>query len=296
MERRYIVSGPLVQVAVESETGNLGSLARALEAAVAENPSLQFSIDSDSGQTVFSGASEQDLAKASERLAKSISIRIGAPQVLYRECVTRAVDVDHTHKRQIGGAGEFARVALRVEQGEAGSDLSFENAAGDAVLSTHIPGILAALRSALENGILAGFPMLGFKTTLMGGAYHEIDSSAATFQAATGAAIRQLKDKRAHCLLEPIMTIKVKVSDEHLGRVIGDLNANRGVIEAVDRHEGFEVVSALVPLAGLLGYASRLATLSSNAGTFAMSYSHHEPVPRAIDGPDNFPPAIGMRA
>ena len=213
-----------------------------------------------------------------------VDANIGAPQVAYRETLGRKTEIDYTHKKQTGGSGQFARIKLHVRAGRAGRGLSVrEQGRRRHVPKEFIPGVEKGLASAKENGLLAGFPVIDFKATLIDGAYHDVDSSVLAFEIAARAAFRELREKGAPKLLEPIMKVEVVTPDEYMGDVIGDLNSRRGQIQGTDQRGNAQVVTALVPLANMFGYVEH-AALACRQGRaqFTMQYDHYEAVPQAV--------------
>ncbi len=289
MDQRYVVSGPIVEVGIENNTpvGYKLMLARLASLASAD-PSFEFSPDP--AVTVLKAQSENQLdAIVRDLRAQALEITIGAPQVSYRECIVRLVEVDYTHKRQTGGTGEFARVWLRLEPGDPNADATFVSNAGDTVPREFLPGVIEALAAFKQSGLLAGYPLIGFKATLLDGAYHEVDSSLAAFKTATRSALQVINERGAIALLEPVMALNVTISNEFHDAVVRDLSARAGQVDAGN----FEI-NALVPLAGVLGYRGRLAQVTEGKGTFVMRYSHHA-IASHPDGPDRFGPAAAVR-
>jgi elongation factor G len=208
---------------------------------------------------------------------------VGAPQVAYRETITRRAEVDYTHKKQTGGTGQFARVKLVFEPGEPGSGFVFESAiVGGAVPKEYIPGVQKGLESVKDNGLLAGFPLIDFKATLIDGAFHDVDSSVLAFEIASRAAFKELREKGGPKLLEPIMNVEVVTPEEYLGSVIGDLNSRRGQIQGQDMRGNATVVNAFVPLANMFGYVNQLRGMSQGRAQFTMQFDHYETVPQVV--------------
>lgn len=290
---------PLIEIAIEPKNkGNREMMVAALRKLAAEDPSFGISIDNLSGQIVISGMSEHHLGAKLDRLRRvyEISVDVGAPQVAYRETITHKSEISHTYKKQIGSAGEFARVKIRFEPLPPGSGVVFENEViGGRVPKEYIPGVEKGIIKAAETGILAGFPMIDFKATLMDGAYHDVDSSVLAFEIAAGACFREGIAKAGPVLLEPVMRVEVVAPEDYIGDIIGDLNNRRGRVTGVDQRGDSCVVSAVVPLANMLGYGETLESLSRGRTMFRMEFSHYDPTPSPNDrGP--FRPAIGMRA
>ncbi len=292
----------LIEIAIEAKSAaDAMKLATALSKIAAEDKDFQVSTDHESGQTLIKGISEPQLESAVDRLKheSKIEVRLGAPQVAYRETITRAADVDYTHKKQTGGSGQFARVKLHFEPLTPGSGFLFENkVVGGTVPGEYIPSIEKGVSGSLDNGVLAGFPVIDFKVQLMDGAYHEVDSSALAFEIAARAAMKEGLAKAAPKLLEPVMKIEVVTPRDHMGDVIGDLNSRKGRITGQDQRGNAEVIIATVPLANMFGYAGSLRSMSRDRAQFTMQFSRYERVPHypPPDDDEPFPPAVGMRA
>ncbi|MFC5390133.1 MULTISPECIES: elongation factor G [Brevundimonas] len=277
---------PVIEISVEPKTkADQEKLGVALAKLASEDPSFTVSTDHESGQTILKGMGELHLDIKIDILRRTYKVdaTIGAPQVAYRESLGRKVDIDYTHKKQTGGTGQFARVMLTFEPGEPGSGFIFENAiVGGAVPKEYIPGVEKGLNSIKDNGLLAGFPLIDFKATLTDGKYHDVDSSVLAFEIAARAAFRELKEKGAPKLLEPIMAVEVVTPEEYLGSVIGDLNGRRGMIQGQDMRGNAIVINAFVPLANMFGYVNTLRGMSQGRAQFTMQYDHYEPVPQHV--------------
>ena len=290
----------LVEIAIEPKSkGDQEKLGVALAKMVAEDPSFTVHTDQKSGQTLMKGMGELHLDIKVDILKRTYKVEanIGAPQVAYRESIGKRAEIDYTHKKQTGGTGQLARVKLVFEPGEEGSGFQFESQiVGGAVPKEYIPGGEKGLASAKDNGLLAGFPVIDFKAALIDGAFHDVDSSALAFEIASRAAFRELREKGAPKLLEPIMKVEVLTPDEYMGDVIGDLNSRRGQIQGTETRGNAQVVTAFVPLANMFGYAAGLASQTDGHGTFEMSFNGYAPVDLPTKEPDLFPPAAAMRA
>ncbi|NQE63183.1 elongation factor G [Caulobacter sp. RHG1] len=277
---------PVIEIAVEPKSkADQEKLGVALQKLAAEDPSFTVSTDFESGQTILKGMGELHLDIKIDILKRTYKVEanIGAPQVAYRESLGRKVDIDYTHKKQTGGTGQFARVMLTFEPGEPGSGFIFENAiVGGAVPKEYIPGVQKGLESVKDNGLLAGFPLIDFKATLTDGKYHDVDSSVLAFEIASRAAFKELREKGAPKLLEPIMKVEVVTPEEYLGSVIGDLNSRRGMIQGQDMRGNATVVNAFVPLANMFGYVNTLRGMSQGRAQFSMVYDHYDPVPQHV--------------
>jgi elongation factor G len=277
---------PVIEIAIEPKSkADQEKLGVALAKLVAEDPSFRVTTDQESGQTIIKGMGELHLDIKVDILKRTYKVdaNIGAPQVAYREKITRQVTKDYTHKKQTGGAGQFARVKIVAEPLSPAAGFVFENAVvGGTVPKEYIPGVEKGLESVLGSGVLAGFPVVDLKVTLIDGAYHDVDSSALAFEICARAALREaLRDGRP-VLLEPIMKVEVVTPEEYTGSVIGDLNSRRGQIQGQDMRGNANVVNAMVPLANMFGYVSNLRSMSQGRATFTMQFDHYAEVPRAI--------------
>jgi elongation factor G len=225
----------------------------------------------------------------------NIEVSVGAPQVAYRETLTRTAEVDHTHKKQTGRTGQFARVKLRLEPKEPGTGNEFASEiVGGVVPKEYIPSVEKGVQSVWNSGVLIGFPMVDMKVTLFDGAYHEVDSSTIAFESAARQAMRDGCEKAGVKLLEPIMDVEVVTPGEFVGSIIGDLNSRRGRIRSQEMRGNAAVIRADVPLARTLGYERGLRSIANGLGSFVMCFSHYAEVPWD-GGPDDFRPAVGMR-
>jgi len=277
---------PVIEIAVEPKSkADQEKLGVALAKLASEDPSFQVSTDHESGQTILRGMGELHLDIKIDILKRTYKVEanIGAPQVAYRESLGRKAEIDYTHKKQTGGTGQFARVKLVFEPGEPGSGFVFESAiVGGAVPKEYIPGVSKGIESAKDNGLLAGFPLIDFKATLIDGAYHDVDSSVLAFEIASRAAFKELREKGGPKLLEPIMAVEVVTPEEYLGSVIGDLNSRRGQIQGQDMRGNATVVEAHVPLANMFGYVNQLRGMSQGRANFTMQFSHYDTVPQVV--------------
>ena len=277
---------PVIEIAIEPKSkADQEKLGVALAKMVAEDPSFTVQTDQESGQTIMKGMGELHLDIKVDILKRTYKVEanIGAPQVAYRESLGKVTDIDYTHKKQTGGTGQFARVKIKFEPGEQGSGFVFESSVvGGSVPKEFIPGVQKGLESAKENGLLAGFPVIDFKASLYDGAYHDVDSSVLAFEIAARAAFRELRERGAPKLLEPIMKVEVVTPDEYMGDVIGDLNSRRGQIQGTETRGNAQVVTAYVPLANMFGYINTLRSFSQGRANFSMTYDHYDPVPQAV--------------
>ncbi|MFZ4067037.1 MAG: elongation factor G [Phenylobacterium sp.] len=277
---------PVIEIAIEPKSKpDQEKLGVALAKMVAEDPSFTVFTDQESGQTIMRGMGELHLDIKVDILRRTYKVEanIGAPQVAYRESLGRLTDIDYTHKKQTGGTGQFARVKIKFEPGEPGSGFVFASTVvGGSVPKEYVPGVQKGLESAKENGLLAGFPVIDFKATLYDGGYHDVDSSVLAFEIASRAAFRELREKGAPRLLEPVMKVEVLTPDEYMGDVIGDLNSRRGQIQGTETRGNAQVVTAFVPLANMFGYINTLRSFSQGRANFTMQYDHYETVPQAV--------------
>jgi elongation factor G len=277
---------PVIEIAVEPRTkADQEKMSQALARLATEDPSFRVTVDSESGQTVIKGMGELHLEIIVDRMKREFKVdaNIGAPQVAYRETISRTADVDYTHKKQTGGAGQYARVKVHFEPLPVGSGFQFENSVvGGSVPKEYVPGVEKGLRSAAENGVLAGFPMIDLKAELVDGASHEVDSSALAFEIAGRAAFKEGVMKAAPRLLEPIMRVEVVTPEEYMGDVIGDLNSRRGQITGMDARGNGRVIQAMVPLANMFGYVNTLRSMSQGRAQYTMHFDHYEQVPQAV--------------
>jgi elongation factor G len=277
---------PVIEIAIEPKSkADQEKLGVALAKLAAEDPSFRVSTDQESGQTILKGMGELHLDIKVDILKRTYKVEanIGAPQVAYRERITRPTTIDYTHKKQTGGSGQFARVKIMVEPNGAGKGYEFESKiVGGAVPKEYIPGVEKGLASVLGSGVLAGFPVVDLKVQLVDGAYHEVDSSALAFEIAARAALREALQKGGSVLLEPIMKVEVVTPEDYTGSVIGDLNSRRGQIQGQDMRGNANVVNAMVPLANMFGYVNTLRSMSQGRATFTMQFDHYAQVPSNV--------------
>ncbi len=288
----------LIEVAIEpKDPVRRDALVAALAELAAGDSSLDFALDDESRQVLLKGVSEEQLDAAVSRLKSEFDLIIGRPQVAYRErLTTKRVEIDYTHKKQTFGSGQFARVKIVFEPVAIGAGSSFQAMiAAGSVPAEFIPSVEKGVSSAMSSGVVAGFPVVDVKTTLIDGAYHETDSSELAFEIAARSAAREALHDRSE-LIEPIMKIDVVTPEEHIGFVIGDLRSRRGQSLNHVRNDDNIIVSALVPLASMFGYGSSLRAGTRGRAKFTMSFSHYAPLPPSGGGDDLFPPVVGMRA
>ena len=277
---------PVIEIAVEPKTkGDQEKMGLALNRLAAEDPSFRVKTDEESGQTIIAGMGELHLDILVDRMKREFKVEanIGAPQVAYRETITREAEIDYTHKKQSGGSGQFARVKLVLSPAEAGEGFVFESEiVGGSVPKEYIPGVQKGVASVMTSGVLAGFPMVDVKVRLIDGAYHDVDSSVLAFEIASRAAFREGINKAAPKLLEPIMKVEVVTPEEYVGDVIGDLNSRRGQIQGTETRGIATVVNAMVPLANMFGYVNTLRSMSQGRAQYTMQFDHYEQVPQAV--------------
>jgi elongation factor G len=277
---------PVIEIAIEPKSkADQEKLGVALAKLAAEDPSFRVSTDPESGQTILKGMGELHLDIKVDILKRTYKVdaNIGAPQVAYREKITRPVTIDYVHKKQTGGSGQFARVKIVAEPLPPASGFTFANKiVGGVVPKEYIPGVEKGLESVLGAGVLAGFPVVDLGVTLTDGAYHDVDSSALAFEIAARAALREALQKGGSVLLEPIMKVEVVTPEEYTGSVIGDLNSRRGQIQGQDMRGNANVINAMVPLANMFGYVNTLRSQTQGRATFTMQFDHYEQVPSNV--------------
>ncbi len=281
-----IFPDPVIELAVEPKTKvDIEKMGLALSRLAMEDPSFKVSSDPDSGQTIIKGMGELHLEIIVDRLKREFKVdcNVGEPQVAYRETITKPCDIEYTHKKQSGGAGQFAKVKIKFEPLEGYTGFEFANTVvGGNVPKEYIPGVEKGLRSAMDAGVLAGYPVTGVKCTLYDGAYHEVDSNVMCFEIAARAAFREGMRQAEARLLEPIMKVEVVTPEEYMGDIIGDLNSRRGMVNGMDQRANARVIDAMVPLANMFGYVNTLRSLSQGRAQFTMVFDHYAEVPREI--------------
>jgi elongation factor G len=276
----------VIEVAIEPKTkADQEKMGMALVRLAQEDPSFRVSTDQESGQTILKGMGELHLEIKVDILKRTYKVdaNVGAPQVAYRETLSKPVTVKYTHKKQTGGSGQFAEVTIDFAPLPPGSGFVFENdIVGGSIPKEFIPSVEKGLKAQKESGLLAGFPVIDFSATLTDGKYHEVDSNALTFDIAARAAFRELASRGAVKLLEPIMKVEVVTPEDFLGGVIGDLNSRRGQVQGTDSRGNAQVVTAMVPLANMFGYINTLRSMSQGRAQYSMQFDHYEQVPQAI--------------
>ena len=277
---------PVIEIAVEPKTkGDQEKMGIALQRLSAEDPSFRVETDLESGQTIMKGMGELHLDILVDRMRREFKVEanIGAPQVAYRETIGHEVEHTYTHKKQSGGSGQFGEVKLLISPTAPGEGYSFESKiVGGAVPKEYIPGVEKGIKSVMDSGPLAGFPVIDFKVQLLDGKFHDVDSSVLAFEIAARMAMREGMRKAGAKLLEPIMKVEVITPDEYTGGIIGDLTSRRGQVQGQDSRGNAIAIDCFVPLANMFGYINTLRSMSSGRANFSMQFDHYEPVPQNI--------------
>ena len=278
---------PVIEVAVEPKTkADYEKMGQALGRLAQEDPSFRVTSDEESGQTIIKGMGELHLEILVDRMKREFKVEadVGAPQVAYRETITKDVEVDYTHKKQSGGAGQFARVKMKFKPLERNSGIKFNNTVvGGNIPKEYIPGVEKGINSAAQNGVIAGYNVIDFEAEVYDGAYHDVDSSVLAFEIASRAAFRDAVGKAGPKLLEPMMKVEVVTPEDYMGDVIGDLNSRRGQIEKMEDRGNAKVVSSVVPLANMFGYVNNLRSMSQGRASYTMLFSHYDVVPSNVE-------------
>jgi elongation factor G len=277
---------PVIEVAVEPKTkADQEKMGLALSRLAKEDPSFRVSSDNESGQTVISGMGELHLDILVDRMKREFKVEanVGAPQVAYRETFSKEAEIDYTHKKQSGGAGQFARLKIIITPSKPGEGYNFTSEiVGGSIPKEYIPGVEKGIESVKDTGALAGFPIIDFSVRLVDGAYHDVDSSVMAFEIAARAAFREVCRDAGIKLLEPIMKVEVVTPEEHLGDIIGDLNSRRGQISGTETRGPSTVIDSMVPLANMFGYVNTLRSMSQGRAVFTMLFDHYQEVPKAV--------------
>ena len=278
---------PVIEVAVEPKTkADYERMGQALGRLAQEDPSFRVTSDEESGQTIIKGMGELHLEILVDRMKREFKVEadVGAPQVAYRETITKDVEVDYTHKKQSGGAGQFARVKMKFKPLERNSGIKFNNTVvGGNIPKEYIPGVEKGINSAAQNGVIAGYNVIDFEAEVYDGAYHDVDSSVLAFEIASRAAFRDAVAKAGPKLLEPMMKVEVVTPEDYMGDIIGDLNSRRGQIEKMEDRGNAKVVSSVVPLANMFGYVNNLRSMSQGRASYTMLFSHYDVVPSNVE-------------
>lgn len=277
---------PVIEIAVEPKTkGDQEKMSQGLARLAAEDPSFRVETDLESGQTIMKGMGELHLDILVDRLKREFKVdaNIGAPQVAYRETISKAVEHTYTHKKQSGGSGQYAEVKLEITPVEPGEGYSFESRiVGGAVPKEYIPGVEKGIKSVMDSGPLAGFPVIDFKVALVDGKYHDVDSSVLAFEIASRMGMREGLKMGGAKLLEPIMKVEVITPEEYTGNIIGDLTSRRGQVTGQEARGNAVAINAFAPLANMFGYINNLRSMSSGRASFTMQFDHYEQVPQNI--------------
>jgi elongation factor G len=277
---------PVIEIAIEPKSkADQEKLGVALAKLAAEDPSFRVSTDQESGQTILKGMGELHLDIKVDILKRTYKVdaNIGAPQVAFREKITRRVDHGYTHKKQTGGSGQFAQIKIIAEPTLPGTPFEFENEiVGGAVPKEFIPGVEKGLESVLGSGVVAGFPVVDLKVTLIDGKYHDVDSSALAFEICARQCLKEALQMAKPVLLEPIMKVEVVTPEDYTGSVIGDLNSRRGQIQGQDMRGNANVINAMVPLMNMFGYVNNLRSMSQGRATFTMQFDHYSELPANV--------------
>ncbi|OED48658.1 elongation factor G [Leisingera sp. S232] len=277
---------PVIEIAVEPKTkADQEKMSQGLARLAAEDPSFRVETDLESGQTIMKGMGELHLDILVDRLKREFKVEanIGAPQVAYRETISKEVEHSYTHKKQSGGSGQFAEVKLIISPTEPGEGYSFESRiVGGAVPKEYIPGVEKGIKSVMDSGPLAGFPVIDFKVALIDGKFHDVDSSVLAFEIAARMGMREGMRKAGAKLLEPVMKVEVITPEDYTGGIIGDLTSRRGQVSGQENRGNAIAIDAFVPLANMFGYINTLRSMSSGRAQFTMQFDHYEPVPQNI--------------
>lgn len=280
------VPEPVISVAVEPKTKqDMEKLSKALQSLSDEDPTFRVSVDPETNQTVIAGMGELHLEILVDRMLREFKVEadVGQPQVAYRETIRQKAEAEGKFIRQSGGKGQYGHVVIQIEPGDEGSGFAFESKiVGGTIPREYIPSIEQGMKEACESGIIAGYPMIDLKATLLDGSFHDVDSSEMAFKIAGSIAIRNAVDKASPAVLEPIMQVEVDVPEGFLGDIMGDLNARRGNIQGMDSEDGIAKVSAKVPLAEMFGYATDIRSKTQGRGIFSMEFSNYDEVPRHV--------------
>ena len=277
---------PVIEIAVEPKTkADQEKMGEALARLAKEDPSFRVTSDDESGQTVIKGMGELHLDIIVDRMKREFNVEanIGAPQVAYRETISKEVEVTYTHKKQSGGAGQFAEVKIIVEGGEPGSGRIFEDKIkGGNIPKEYIPGVEKGVEGVADSGVIAGFPIIDYKVTLIDGKYHDVDSSSLAFELAGRMGFKEACQKASPKLLEPVMRVEVVTPEDYMGDVIGDLSSRRGQVSGSETRGSDASISAMVPLANMFGYVNTLRSMTQGRAQYSMFFDHYEQVPQNV--------------
>jgi elongation factor G len=277
---------PVISIAIEPKTKqDQEKMGIALQKLAEEDPTFKVHTDTETGQVIISGMGELHLEIICDRLLREFKVdaNVGKPQVAYKETIRKAVKVEGKYVRQSGGRGQYGHVVVEFEPLEAATGYVFENKiVGGVIPKEYIPAVDAGIRESMENGVLAGYPTIDIKATLVDGSYHDVDSSEMAFKIAGSMSFKEAVPKGNPCLLEPIMKVEVVIPDEYLGDVIGDMSGRRGRVEGMEPRAGGQVVRGFVPLSEMFGYATDLRSKTQGRGTYVMQFDHYAEVPKNI--------------
>jgi elongation factor G len=277
---------PVIEIAVEPKTkADQEKMGEALGRLAAEDPSFRVTSDEESGQTIIKGMGELHLDIIVDRMKREFKVEanVGAPQVAYRETLQNPSEVEYTHKKQSGGAGQFAKVKLLVEPQEPGAGRLVESKIkGGAIPKEFIPGVEKGIETVSDGGILAGFPMIDYKVTILDGLHHDVDSSVLAFEIASRMCFREACTKATLKLLEPMMKVEVVTPEDFMGDVIGDLNSRRGQVASTEARGNATAINATVPLANMFGYINNLRSSTQGRAQYTMQFSHYDKVPQNV--------------
>ncbi len=277
---------PVISVAVEPKTkADQEKMATALSKLAEEDPSFRVHTDEETGQTIISGMGELHLEIIVDRMKREFKVdaEVGQPQVAYRETIKTPVEQEYKYAKQTGGRGQYGHVFIRLEPQEPGKGYEFVNQiTGGVIPKEYIPAVDKGIQEAMQNGVVAGYPVVDVKATLYDGSYHEVDSSEMAFKIAGSMAFKEAAKKANPVLLEPIMKVEVEVPEEYMGDVIGDINRRRGQVASMEDRAGNKIVTAMVPLAEMFGYSTDLRSFTQGRGTYSMEFDHYEEVPKNV--------------
>ncbi|KDN59528.1 MULTISPECIES: elongation factor G [Exiguobacterium] len=277
---------PVISVAIEPKSkADQDKMGQALAKLAEEDPTFRTETNQETGQTIISGMGELHLDILVDRMRREFKVEanVGAPQVAYRETIRGAAKIDSKFVRQSGGRGQYGHVVVEFEPNEEGAGFAFENKiVGGVVPREYVPAVQNGIEEALENGILAGYPVVDVKAALVFGSYHDVDSNEMAFKVAASMAVKQLKEQAKAVILEPMMRVEVVIPEEYLGDIMGDVTSRRGRVEGMEARGNAQVVKAMVPLSEMFGYATSLRSRTQGRGTYSMHFDHYEEVPKSI--------------
>ena len=277
---------PVISVAVEPKTkADQEKMGVALGKLAEEDPSFKVSSDEESGQTIIAGMGELHLEIIVDRMKREFKVEaeVGKPQVAYRETIRKAVEQEYKYAKQSGGRGQFGHVYIELMPTERGEEYSFSNEIkGGVIPKEYIPAVDKGIQEAMQNGVLAGYPVVDFKVRLYDGSYHDVDSSEMAFKIAGSMAFKEAARKAGLVILEPVMKVEIEVPEEYMGDVIGDVNKRRGQVSSMDDRAGIKFISCMVPLSSMFGYSTDLRSSTQGRGTYSMVFDHYDEVPSNV--------------